>query len=237
MPLSRPVPPYLQSPWHPPPTHSVSTPTLTPTTTFHPAPTTVSVLVPVTRLVSVPVERTRLVKRPITLHRPAPGAPPSSLFLSPPSPPTPPSPLKPRTEEWKETGDAGGDVVVDIASPVPSPLSPPTASSSPPPPRLSSLLSPLTSPPPPPRPHPLRRYDLRHALGYAERMQGGSRRLVSVPSETLPPPPFLPPSYPLSTVPPPLDPTSTFPPPLIFLPLATPLPPPLHRCGGHCAAG
>ena len=225
MPVSRAVPPYLQSPWHPPPTQSTSHTHLTPHPTLTPHLTSHTVLTPTQRLIHVPVERCRTVKRAITLWREAEegegeaGEGEGEGGMGEGS-----APRARATEEWKEAGEVVVDIDPRSPSPSPEPL---------PPLSLSSLTLPLTSPPllpptlPPPHhptslPHRLRQYNPRVVLGYAQRMRPGSRRLVAVPAESLPPPPFRPPSYPLSTVPPPIEPASVFPP----LPLSSSSPPP-----------
>ena len=214
MPVSRPLPPYLQSPWHPPPTSPHTVTTLVPHSSYHDTIHTYTLQVPVQRLVDVQAERVMRVRRPVKVM--VEEEVEEEIDDEPPA--LTQSALKDsKSEEWKE--QTAADVVLDIAETQEEEGEddpPPLSSSS-----LSSLTQPLTfaipasssssSTQPLPSSYRLRAYNPRVVHGYLERQRPGARKLTTVPADSLPPPPFRPPSYPLSNIPPPVSPAVVFP--------------------------
>ena len=221
MPVSRTVP-YMQSPWHPPATTQSTFTQLSPHTTVSTQPGTATQFYTEQQIIQVPVVKTRLVRRPITLWRDEEvveddsdktaaeektngtehkAAEQTSLPLTPLS--------------IDGSGSKGGyeekqnnDVVLDIDDDTPDSSAAPLSST------LFSLVQPLTSFPTtlsnsastsaassstPSAASMLSRYNPRIINGYLDRRRPPSRKLLAVPNELLPPPPFVPPSYPLST--------------------------------------
>ena len=223
MPVSRPTPPYLQSPWHPPTTTQTSQTQPAPHSSVATQPSSQLQYYSEQQLILVPTVKTRKVRKPLTVWReeevveeedesdeerngtehkvaeqpraqqqiPAWG---SGLYAG---------------ESGRGSGDAeekhNVDVVLDIDD---SPLSPAASLSS----SLFSLVQPLTSfsipsslaasspsSPPSAASAALSRYNPRIINGYIDRRRPLSRKLLAVPNESLPPPPFVPPTYPLST--------------------------------------
>ena len=202
MPVSRPTPAYLQSTWHPPTTTHTTYTELTPHTSTVSTPSTVTQYYTEQQVIVVPVSRTHKVRRPTRVWREEevtvdewPGEDEEDSGAE----------QKTATHQWRqlsgaEEKQADDDVVLDIDDTPLSVGSSHSASS------LFSLVQPLTavSGAPSVSSSPsaaslLSRYNPRIINGYLDRRRPHSRRLLAVPNESLPPPPFVPPAYPLST--------------------------------------
>ena len=237
MPVSRPTPPYLQSPWHPPTTTQTALTELLPHTTVSSQPGTVSQYYTEQRVVLVPTAQTRKVRRAIAVWKEVEVVEDDD---SDEQDQTRTGAERGTTEKQEETRQqhyqqqqqhraarrlmdaaAGGsgingggaeekesdDVVLDIHDPTAALSTASSSSSLSFSPSLSSLVQPLSlssvpsssSPSSPSAASLLSRYNPRIINGYLDRRRPHSRKLLAVPNEALPPPPFMPPSYPLSS--------------------------------------
>ena len=228
MPVSRPTPPYLQSPWHSPTTTKTAFSEATARTSVSTQPGAVTEYYTEQQVVLVPASRTRKARRPVTLWREEELVEDDDVDENDAKSSGTEQKAVERSQQYAQQrpvasgavdgyGSGGGitysrgenaeekqsdDVVLDIDdSPLPSAA--PSLSSS-----LYSLIQPLTafsaapsaaSSASPSAAALLARYNPRIINGYLDRRRPHSRKLLAVPNELLPPPPFAPPSYPLST--------------------------------------